>query len=399
MSLQITDGVYYTGVQNPNMRVFDVIMRTEYGTSYNSYLVQGSEKLALIEASHLTFFEYFLDNIREVIGDRPIDYLILNHTEPDHSGCVAKLLELYPNLTVVLSQAAGIYIKNITNKPDIRLQIVRDGDSLDLGGKTLRFISAPFLHWPDSMFTWLPEEKVLFSCDFLGCHYCEPQVLDSRIAYENAYTAAFRYYYDCIFGPFKPYVLKGLDKIRDLDIAYVCNSHGPVLTKGGKLEWAREQYREWSTPKVRNHKRIPLFYCTAYGNTAKIGEAIAKGIRRALPDAEVALYNIIEHDMAMLAGLLNECDAFLIGALTINREAVPPIWQLLGSIEAVNFAKRPAALFGSFGWSGEGFPHVAERLASAKAAVYEKQFKINFVPSDEDLANAEVFGVEFAGTL
>lgn len=399
MGMRITDAVSYTGVQNPNMRVFDVIMRTEYGTSYNSYLVKGSEKTALIEASHLTFFDYFLDNIREVIGEGTIDYLVLNHTEPDHSGCVAMLMELYPDLTVVVSQAAAIYIKNITNQPDIKLRVVKDGDSISLGDKTLQFINAPFLHWPDSMFTWLPEEKVLFSCDFLGCHYCEPQVMDTRIAYPKAYETAFRYYYDCIFGPFKPYVLKGLEKIQGLDIDFVCNSHGPVLTKGAQLEKAMALYREWSAPMIRDHKLIPIFYCTAYGNTALLGEAVAKGIHKVLPDAEVVLYNIIEHSMDLLAEQLNSCDAALIGALTINREAVPPIWQLLGNIEAVNFAKRPVALFGSFGWSGEAFPHVAERLTSMKANVFKKQFKINFVPSENDLESAEAFGMEFAQTL
>ena len=150
---KITDSITYTGIFNPNLRVFDVIMRTDYGTTYNSYLVCGNEKTALIEAAHLGFSEQYLDNIKDALGAKKADYLVLNHCEPDHTGCVAKLLELYPDLTVVVSQAGSIYIKNITNRTDLKLKIVKDGEEISLGDKTLRFISAPFLHWPDSMFT------------------------------------------------------------------------------------------------------------------------------------------------------------------------------------------------------------------------------------------------------
>jgi flavorubredoxin len=192
----ITGPVYYTGVFNPNMRVFDVIMRTENGTSYNSYLVKGSEKLAVIEAAHKSFGEWFRKNVESLLDGRAVDYLVLNHTEPDHSGCVAEFIERYPGITIVVSQAAAIYIKNITNRTDLNLKIVKDGDSISLGDKTLQFINAPFLHWPDSMFTYLPEDKVLFPCDFLGSHFCEPQLFDTKVASPSQYWDAVKYYYD-----------------------------------------------------------------------------------------------------------------------------------------------------------------------------------------------------------
>ncbi|MDR1615772.1 MAG: FprA family A-type flavoprotein [Syntrophomonadaceae bacterium] len=396
---KLTESVYYTGVLNPGMRVFDVIMRTEYGTSYNSYVVKGAEKTAVIEAAHLQFATQFEDELHEALGDTVPDYLVLNHTEPDHSGCVARLTERYPQLILVVSPAAAIYIKKITNRADLNLQIVRDGDTLDLGGKTLRFINAPLLHWPDSMFTWLEEENILFSCDFLGCHFCEPAVYDHQITYYDKYWEAVQYYYACIFGPFAPYVQKGLEKTASLDIKMVCPSHGPVLTAASQIRPVMDYYREQSSPPQRSHKLIPLFYCTAYGNTKLIAEAVRRGILNVYPDADAEAYNIIEHDMAGLASIMNGSDAFLIGALTINREAAPPVWQLLSYIDAVNIPKRPVALFGSFGWSGEAFPHIAERLASVKCAVFERQFKLNFVPTGEDLEAAEAFGEQFARTL
>lgn len=395
----IKENVFYTGTLNPNLRVFDVIMRTDYGTSYNSYIVKGSEQTALIETSHDTFSDYLADNIKEILDDRKIDYLILNHTEPDHSGGVNKIIDMFPDITIVLSPAASVYIKNITGRENLKLRIVKDKDRIDLGGKTLEFINAPFLHWPDSMFTWLAEDKILFSCDFLGCHYCEPQITDQRIVYNDKYWDAFAYYYKCIFGPFAPYVISGLDKIKDLDIDCVCTSHGPILTKQGNLPKAMQLYREWATSKPKAYKMIPIFYATAYGNTQKLAQAIAQGIESVLPDAQVDSYNIIEHDMGTLAALLNESDAFLIGALTINREVVPPVSVLLSHIDAVNIPKRPVAVFSSYGWSGEGIPHVEERLRSLKLNVFDKNYKVCFVPTEQELKDAVAFGAEFANSL
>ncbi|MDR1564302.1 MAG: FprA family A-type flavoprotein [Oscillospiraceae bacterium] len=396
---QLSKSVYYTGTLNPNMRVFDVIMRTEYGTSYNSYIIKGASQTALIETSHASFWDTFKEDIDSVLNGRGIDFLILNHTEPDHSGCVARLLQEYPNLTIVCSQPAALYLKNITNIENLKIQIVRDGDTLCLGDKTLRFINAPFLHWPDSMFTWLEEDNFLFSCDFLGCHFCEPEVFDTRIHYPEKYQDALKYYYDCIFGPFPTFVQKGLEKIKDLPIRMICPSHGPILTSREYIANAMWAYKTWSASKANERKLIPLFYCTAYGNTAKLAEAIRKGILRTLPNAEVNAYNLIEHTQDELAALLNSSDAFLIGALTINRDAVPPIWQLLSHVDAINIAKRPAALFGSYGWSGEGFANTAERLKGLKCKLFDEQFKVNFVPSEADLAAAEQFGAEFAKSL
>ncbi len=398
-SFKICDDLYYVGVLNPNLRVFDIVMRTDYGTTYNAYLLKGKEKTALVEASHLSFSEYFLENIKSVAEVDKIDYLIMNHNEPDHSGSIAKLAETYPDITVVVSQAGSIYLKNITNIANLNLKVVKDGDTLDLGGRELQFINAPFLHWPDSMFTWVPDMKVLFTCDFFGSHYCEPQIMDTKITYPKAYYTALKGYYDAIFGPFKPYVLKGLDKIKDLDIEYACTSHGPVLTKNGLLDEVKALYLKWSTPAPKEHKTVPLFYCSAYGNTELLAKAIASGVKEVLPDAEVPLYNVIEHSMEEMGAVLNESDGFLIGSPTLNKDALPPIWILLAHADAVNMAKRPAALFGSYGWSGEAVGNLADRLKGLKVKLFEKNFRVVFVPTEEDLKQAKEFGKEFAATI
>lgn len=397
-SKKIVDNVYSVSVLNPNLRIFDVIMKTDYGTSYNSYIVKGSEKTALIETAHLTYFNYFIDNLKEVTNLEDIEYLIMNHNEPDHSGSIEKLLDLIPNLKIITSQAGSIYLKNITNR-DINVIVAKDGDSISLGDKTLTFINAPFLHWPDSMFTYLKEDKILFSCDFFGSHYCEPQMFDTCITYPNAYQTALKGYYDAIFGPFKPYVLKGLEKIKDLEIEYAATSHGPILSRKGLLTDVMEKYKQWSTPIVRENKVIPIFYCSAYGNTELLAKSIASGIKEVIPTADVEIFDIIYHDMNDLSALLNQSDAFLIGSPTINKDAVPPVWNLLSHVDAVNIQKRPVALFGSYGWSGEAVKNLRSRLEGLKVKLFEEDMRVVFIPTSEDLEKAKEFGKAFANTI
>lgn len=397
---KITETIHSVGVLNPILRIFDIIMRTDYGTTYNSYIVRGKEKTALIETCHLTYFEQYLENIREVCNPAEIDYIILNHCEPDHSGVLAKLAEHCPNAEIISSQAGSIYLKNITNLPEFKCRVAKDGDTLELGGgRTLRFMSAPFLHWPDSMFTWDEQEKVLFSCDFLGCHYCEPHDFDYNVVYPAKYEDAFHYYYQAIFGPFSSYVQNGLAKIKDLDIDFVCTSHGPVITKNGRLAYVKERYNEWSTPHRNQHKTIPVFYCSAYGNTGLVAQQIHDGILDVIPDADVTIYNLNDHETGGLGAVLNRSDAFAVGSPTINGDAVAPVWNLLAHVDAINNKKKPVLVFGSYGWSGEAVPNLTARLQGLKMNVFGEGLRVQFVPSPEDLTRARETGREFAKTL
>jgi len=396
---QLADNIFACGILNPNLRVFDIVMRTDFGTSYNSYVVKGSEAAAIIDGAHARFDGLYLEELREVLGDAAPDYLIVNHTEPDHSGAISALLEAWPDMRIVTNAVAAKNLRQITNCEDLPLRVIKDGSTLSLGGKTLRFLAAPFLHWPDTMMTWLEEDRTLFSCDVFGCHYCEPGAVDTYIAWPGDYEAAFRYYFDGIFGPFRPHVQKGLQKLEGLDIQCVCPSHGPVLTAGCRLESALENYRVWSLPQINSQFTVPVFYCSAYGNTERIGRAIREGILEAKPRVLCELYDLVDCDMAAMGALLNASDAFLLGSPTVNRGAVPPAWVLLAHADAVNIAKRPCALFGSYGWSGEALPQLAQRLEQLKCKVFEEPLKIVFAPSEEDLALARAFGRRFAESL
>ncbi len=398
-SIKLSDHVYSVGVLNPIMRIFDVIMATDYGTTYNSYIVRGENKTALIETCHLTYFDRYVENIKSVCDPAEIDYIVLNHCEPDHSGALRRLLELCPNASIVVSRAGSIYLRGITNREDLPVIIAADGDEIELGGRSLRFIIAPFLHWPDSMFTYLEADKILFSCDFLGAHYCEPHTTDTNIAYPKKYKDALAYYYAAIFGPFAKYVRDGLSKIADIEFDMACTSHGPVLTRGGMLPYALAQYAEWSREPEKSCRELPVFYCSAYGNTGLLAEAIARGIRKALPDCICTTFDINEHDMGELSAMLNRSDAFAVGSPTINGDAVAPVWNLLSHVDAINNKKKPVLIFGSYGWSGEATANIAGRLQGLKMSIYGEPLRTVFVPDESDLERAEALGREFAASL
>lgn len=177
-AIEVKKDIYWVGALDPNLRIFDIIMNTPYGTSYNSYVIKGSEKTAIFETAKESFFDEFLERLNSSNVDiKNIDYIVIDHTEPDHSGSISKLLDLAPNAKLVGSTAALRFIKSIINKKFDSI-VVKDGDTLDLGNKTLKFISAPFLHWPDSIYTYIPEDNVLITCDSFGAHYCNSNIFN-----------------------------------------------------------------------------------------------------------------------------------------------------------------------------------------------------------------------------
>lgn len=217
-AIKIIDGVYWVGARDFNLRIFDIIMTAEQGTSYNAYVVKGSEKTALVDTVKEKFWDEHLQRLQEVVDITAIDYLIINHAEPDHTGSIEAFLARNPELTILGSGAAIDNLKQIANNK-FNYQVVEQGDQISLGDRTLSFISVPFLHWPDSMYTYLEEEGILFSCDSFGSHYPDERLFNDLI--DRDFVDAYQYYFEKIMGPFKPYVLEALDKIKDLDFSLV----------------------------------------------------------------------------------------------------------------------------------------------------------------------------------
>lgn len=389
-SVKLRDNIYWIGVKNPELKVFDIIMKTKKGSTYNAYLIDD-EKVAIVDTVKDGYYEEFKENIKEIIGDRKIDYIIAQHTELDHSGSLAKLVKDYPEAQIICSRAASIYLKDIANM-DLNIQIAPG--ELSLGKTTLKFIQAPNLHWPDTMFTFVEEKKLLFTCDFLGCHYCPDHdiVAGEQEDYENEMV----YYFNVIMAPFKKFVLMGLDKIKDLDFDLVCTSHGPVHSNENIHKYL-DLYRKMATLPEMNEKKVLVLYISAYGNT----EAMAKYIKERLIEKDIRseVHEITAMGVKEAICAIEGSAGFIIGSPTINQDAVKPVWDVLSEISPITNRGKAAAAFGSYGWSGEGVPMMTERLKSLKLNVIEEGLKFKFVPSEDDFKRADEFVEKFAALL
>ena len=274
--VELRENFYWSGIMDEKLRVFDIIMHTEFGTTYNSYVMKTAGKTILFETAKAAFFEEYLEELRGIIDVTAIDYLVVSHTEPDHAGSVERLLEYSPQMKIVATPCAVSFLKEIVNKDFVSLP-VKDNQEMRVGNRTLQFLIVPNLHWPDTMYTFIREEQILVTCDSFGAHYCLPQVVSSAIVNEEDYQKALKYYYDCIIGPFKPFMEKALDRVEDLDITMVCTGHGPVLV-GDRIRRVMALYRQWSqTANPNRQKTVLIPYVSAYGYTGMLAERIAQG--------------------------------------------------------------------------------------------------------------------------
>ena len=393
-ALKIKEGVYYTGAFDPGLKIFDIVIPTEHGTTYNSYFIQGSQKSALIDTVKLNTKEQLINKLSGLTDISRIDYIVINHTEPDHSGSLHLIKDIAKDATLVYSKNAHHFVKHIIKK-DYNNITVGDGDSIDLGGKTLQFISAPFLHWPDTMFTYLKEDKILFPCDFFGAHYCDPNVFNDLLSDKDEAFEAFKYYFIHIMRPFKSYALTALEKLKNYGIDIIAPSHGPILRKD------LDKYIDWyfkisKAPDTNESiKKIAVIYASAYGNTEEMAKHIVKG---ASIDGltEVSLINLVQSDVQDVVNEIEKADAIIVGSPTLNAKPPKPIFDMISSLVMLNVKNKKAAVFGCYGWSGEAVQMIQDILKSLRFAIVQEGLKIQMTPFDEDLLNCEKFGMDFA---
>lgn len=394
-SYQLKQDLYWTGILDKNLRVFDIIMETEFGTTYNSYVLKGSEKTAIVETAKVKFFDEYLQKLQEVVDINEVDYVIMNHTEPDHAGSIVKLVEMNPRICVVATACAIGFLKNIINH-DFYSIAVKEKDTLSLGNKTLQFMLLPNLHWPDTMYTYVKEDKCLFTCDSFGSHYCLDDIVLSKLTDNDGYMRATKYYFDNIIGPFKSFMLKALDRIKELEIDMICTGHGPVIDT--RIDEIKQTYKKWCTVVNPNPKKTVIIpYVSAYGYTGQLAEEIKKGIQDS-GDIDVRIYDMVTADQAKVLEELGFADGILFGTPTIVGEALKPIWDLTTSIFAGTHGGKLASAFGSYGWSGEGVPHIIERLKQLRMKVLEG-YRIKLRPGENDLTGAYEYGYNFGCVL
>jgi len=391
--LQVTPDVSWIGVLDRDIVTFDVVMETKYGTTYNSYFI-NAERKTVVETVKEKFWDTYRAKLESLVDPGDIEYIIVNHTEPDHSGCIAKLLKIAPKARIVGSGNAIRYLTDLLGF-EFPHQIVKDGQTLDLGNKTLRFIGAANLHWPDSMMSYLQEEKLLFTCDIFGEHFCHEEMFDDLVP---DFEDAFRYYYDVIMKPFSKFMLQAIDRIRHLDITMICPGHGAILRRDWKkyVDLSEKYAREALAHPLPNS--VFIAYVSAYHNTGIMAENIAEGIRQA-GEIEVDVCDIEKMELALVEQKIIQSSAIIVGCPTFSQNILLPVYQLFALINPIRDRNKLAAAFGSYGWSGEGAKIMTSVMINLKLNVIDEGLMVKFTPHHAMLERCVAYGKNFGTKL
>ncbi len=337
---EIVPDVHYVGAPDFDRRLFDALIPLPDGTSYNSYLIRGRDKTALIDAvepTKLHILEAYLKDVPKV------DYLISDHTEQDHSGGIPWVLARYPGIQVLSSELAKPMLADHLGLDAVKIRAVADGERLELGGKTLRFISTPWVHWPETMSTYLEEDKILFSCDWFGSHIAQTELFVDGV--DGILREAKRYYAE-IMMPFRKIVQNNLDKIKDLEIRLIAPSHGPIHRDPQSVIQA---YRDWSDDRPHNTVVVP--WVTMHGSTAIMVERLITGLVER--GVTVHPFNMATADIGQLAMALVDAATIVVAAPTVHVGPHPMVFNAVVLANALRPKTRFAAIIGSYGWAGK----------------------------------------------
>ena len=390
-AFEVKKDIYWTGVIDKDLKVFDIIMETEFGTTYNAYFIDD-EKKVLFDTVKPNFKKEFIEKLSKLTDIKELDYVVIHHTEPDHAGSLKYILDINPDVEVICTNAARMYLAEQVNRP-FKCHVIKDGETLNIGKRTLKFISAPFLHWADTMFTYIEEDKTLLTCDAFGCHFAS---VDANDVDSDNYLKSAKHYFDCIVKPFSKHVLKAVNKVVELGLDFdtILTSHGPILTKEPMAQVKR--YVEWSTETVNstNQDQLAILYLSAYTNTKVMAEKIAEGAKSVTDN--VQLYDIENMDLHELHDIIVMSKGVIFGSPTINRTMVKPMWDAFSVIDPMANQGKVAGVFGSYGWSGEGITMAETNLKGMGFKMPVESLKKKFFPSDDTLQECFDFGAEFA---
>ncbi|MDM5270814.1 FprA family A-type flavoprotein [Sulfurovum sp. zt1-1] len=388
------ENVHFIGAFDPMIRTFDIIMKTANGSSYNSYLVRGSEGVCVMDTVKKEFSDHFFKRLELLCEYEEIRYIVLHHLEPDHSGALDELMQRAPQAKLIISGRAVMMLKALLKK-DIEFEIANTGKTISLGDKTIEFLSTPFLHWPDTMSSYLHEDQILFSGDVFGSHYYDERLFDDEV---GDFSYAFKYYYQHIMRPFKQYVRQALDLYQQFDISLIAPLHGPVLRTNPQNYI--NKYELWSQDakahkNIEGKKILSVFYMSSYDNTLAMAEKITQGAD-AVAGMIASMYDLASLEEQNMIDLLEESDAVIVGSPTINGDAVKPAWDLLACMPYLESAGKVGATFGSYGWTGEAPDMLHDRMQWLKFRLPVSPLKIKLIPTDEELKLCEAFGREVA---
>ncbi len=369
---KIKKDTYWVGAIDWDRRLFDELIPLPEGTSYNAYLVKGQKKTALIDTVDPTKEDDLLDNLDDLEIEH-LDYIVVNHAEQDHSGAIPLMLELYPKAKVVTNEKCkNMLIENLLIKED-RIITVSDNDTLSLGGKTLRFIFAPWVHWPETILTYLEEDKILFSCDLFGSHLAESNLwVDDE---SKVYFAAKRYYAE-IMMPFRSNIKKHLERLKELEIKTIAPSHGQIYSHP---EFILSAYSEWISDEVENEVIIP--YVSMHGSVEEMVYILSEELMR--KGITVKLFNLSRTDIGALAVALVDAATIVIASPTVLTGAHPLVVSAVYLANALRPKLRYASIIGSYGWGGKMPEDIGAMIGNLKVEILSSVI-VKGYPKEED---------------
>lgn len=391
MAFKMTDKVTWVGKIDWELRRFHGDeYSTHRGSSYNSYLIKD-EKTVLIDTVWKPFDEEFVENLKKEVDLKDIDYIISNHAEVDHSGALPLLLKEIPDVPIYCS-ANGAKILKAHYHEDWNFVEVKTGDTLDIGESTLTFIEARMLHWPDTMFTYMSGENILFSNDAFGQHYASELMYNDLVDQAELYQEAIKYYAN-ILTPFSPLVTNKIKEVLsfELPVDIIATSHG-IIWRDNPAQII-EKYLEWADAYQEN--QITIVYDTMWGATRRMAEGIAEGIQLADKDVTVKLYNAANSDKNDVITEMFKSKAVLVGSSTVNKSIMSATAGILDMIRGIGFKNKKAGAFGSYGWSGESVGLITERLKDAKFEVVDEGLKAFWNPDKDAMDKCVEYGKEF----
>ena len=375
---EIKNNIYYCGLNDCDRKVFDELIPLEHGTSYNSYLVKGSEKTAIIDTMYPPFTDEYIKNLEENGVDK-VDYIIENHGEQDHSGSIPALLKKYPDAQVVTNSKVAENIKSMLCVPDDKIKIISNNEELSLGDKTLQFIIAPGVHWPDTMFTYMKEDNVLSTCDFLGAHYTFDNIFAEPS--KELEISAKRYYAE-IMMPFRVMCKKYTQMIREMNVDYILSSHGPVYKNPSVI---LDLYSDWTSDTPKNLVVLP--YVSMYESTKSMIDYLAEKLETM--GIKTYKHDIVDDDLGDLAMNLVDAATIVLGTSMVLAGPHPASVNLAYIASVLKPKAKFGALVGSYGWGGKLFELIAQLLAPLKLDIVAEPLQVKGKPKTEDFAKLD----------
>lgn len=392
-TFKVLNNIHYIGVSDGDLRVFDIMMETKQGTTYNSYLINEPGGITIIDGVKEPFTEEWLANIRALVDVNDIKYLVTQHTEPDHSGSIPALLKLNPNIQVYGSFMAIQNFEYINNEK-FNGNVARTGQELKISPRqSLFFYPVPNVHWPDTMITHDPVNDVAFTCDFLGMHIAPQELFLSKVKDRGPAQEALTVYYDSIMAPFKKDVLKAVTTLQSLNVAMVLNSHGYLLDERKDVEHALNEYIRWSTIPTSEKVVITLVHASSYGYTTALKEAAVAALKEA--GADVRVYDVPVNDHTEIVRSIEESDALLLASPTFVGDGIKPVYDVLNSLNPFLVMNKYVSAFGSYGWSGEAVKNYLARAKELRMKTVDEGFRVRFKPTADDLLKTKEYVLYF----